>query len=167
VLGGDLQGFPNGRRLTDDVVDIELQALEGAAQTGKLVDALATGDSVDANDHPFGKSFPYLALPNVGAVNQGAAAGNNTQSSVIAPTQPASAPPAEQSVRTAPVAYSSGDTVNTVITVTLGAVAVALAALLIVGWLMRRRRPAAVATPGPNPLPPSAASGPDEPQVQR
>ena len=30
VLGGDLQGFPNGRRLTDDVVDIELQALEGA-----------------------------------------------------------------------------------------------------------------------------------------
>ena len=35
---GDLQGFPNGRRLTDDVVDIELQALEGAAQTGKLVE---------------------------------------------------------------------------------------------------------------------------------
>src|SRR5262249_19871522 len=57
VLGGDVQGFPNGRRLTDDVVDIELQALEGAAQTGKLVDALATGDSVNANDHPFGKSF--------------------------------------------------------------------------------------------------------------
>jgi hypothetical protein len=31
---------------------------------------------------------------------------------------------------------------NTVVTATLGAVAVALAALLIVGWLMRRRRPA-------------------------
>src|SRR5262249_33756241 len=49
VLANDLQGFPNGRRLTDDVVDIELQALEGAAQTGKLVDALAKGDGVDTN----------------------------------------------------------------------------------------------------------------------
>jgi hypothetical protein len=99
-------------------------------------------------------------------VNQGAGAGNYTQSSAIAPAQPSSTPPAEQSVRTAPVAYSSRDTLNAVITATLGAVAVALAALLIVGWLMRRRRPAAVATPGQNPLPPSAASGPDEPQVQ-
>jgi hypothetical protein len=34
VIGGDLQGFPNGRRLTDDVVDISLQAVAGAAQTG-------------------------------------------------------------------------------------------------------------------------------------
>ena len=47
VLAGDLQGFPNGRRLTDDVVDIELQALEGAAQTGKIVTALADGDGVN------------------------------------------------------------------------------------------------------------------------
>ena len=53
MLAGDLQGFPNGRRLADDVVDIALQALEGAAQTGKLVDALAAGDKVDANDNAF------------------------------------------------------------------------------------------------------------------
>ncbi|WP_285916069.1 DUF4331 domain-containing protein [Actinomadura opuntiae] len=64
VLAGDLQGFPNGRRLTDDVVDIELQALEGAAQTGKLVPALAKGDRVDHNDKQFGRTFPYLALPH-------------------------------------------------------------------------------------------------------
>jgi hypothetical protein len=69
VLGGDLQGFPNGRRLTDDVVDIELQALEGAAQTGHLVSALAAGDKVDANEVPFSSSFPYIALPNDKAVN--------------------------------------------------------------------------------------------------
>ena len=75
VLAGDLQGFPNGRRLTDDVVDIELQALEGAAQTGKLVDALAKGDAVNANDNPVASSFPYLALPNVGAVNKGGGTG--------------------------------------------------------------------------------------------
>ena len=69
MLAGDLQGFPNGRRLTDDVVDIGLQALEGAAQTGKLVDAIAAGDKVDANDNAFTDTFPYLALPNGVGVN--------------------------------------------------------------------------------------------------
>ena len=71
VLGGDLQGFPNGRRLADDVVDIALQAVEGAAQTGKLVDALAAGDKVDANDAAFASTFPYVALPgNVTAADR-------------------------------------------------------------------------------------------------
>jgi hypothetical protein len=70
VLGQDLQGFPNGRRLTDDVVDIELQALEGAAATGTLVGALASGDGVNANDVAFSPSFPYVGLPNTLAVNQ-------------------------------------------------------------------------------------------------
>ncbi|MFC9328826.1 DUF4331 domain-containing protein [Kitasatospora sp. NPDC057015] len=70
VLGQDLAGFPNGRRLADDVVDIELQALEGAAQTGTIVPALAAGDGVNANDRAFGKTFPYVALPNTAAVNQ-------------------------------------------------------------------------------------------------
>ncbi|MEC3980385.1 DUF4331 domain-containing protein [Amycolatopsis sp. H20-H5] len=69
VLAGDFQGFPNGRRLTDDVVDIEVQALEGAAQTGVIVPALATGDKVNANDVPFGSAFPYVALPHNTAVN--------------------------------------------------------------------------------------------------
>ena len=72
VLGGDNAGFPNGRRLTDDVVDIELQVLEGAvsvserggAPTGvDIVEPLATGDLVDSNDREFGDTFPYLALP--------------------------------------------------------------------------------------------------------
>ena len=71
VLAGDFQGFPNGRRLTDDVVDIEVQALEGAAQTGVIVPALATGDQVNNNDVPFGSSFPYVALPHNSAVNAG------------------------------------------------------------------------------------------------
>jgi hypothetical protein len=166
VLGGDLQGFPNGRRLTDDVVDIELQALEGAAQTGKLVDALAAGDGVNANDRPFGQSFPYVALPNVGAVNQGAGAGSSVQSAATVSTHRGSGPPAEQSIRIAPVGYSSHATLNAVIAATMGAVAVALAALLAVGWLMRRRRLTAGATAGQTPLPPSAASGPDGPTVQ-
>jgi hypothetical protein len=69
VLGGDLQGFPNGRRLADDVVDIEIQAVVGAAQTGKLVPALAKGDRVNGNDVRFGDKFPYVGLPSNRAVN--------------------------------------------------------------------------------------------------
>ncbi|WP_460433982.1 DUF4331 domain-containing protein [Angustibacter speluncae] len=84
VLAGDNQGFPNGRRLTDDVVDIALQAVAGAvsvdadgAPTGvSIVEPLAAGDGVDENQVAFGDSFPYLALPNsgssVGAVAPGA-----------------------------------------------------------------------------------------------
>ncbi len=98
----------------------------------------------------------------MGAVNNGTTAGKLSQSSTAAVAPPRSAPPAEQSVRTAPVAYTAhDDTMNAVITATLGAVAVALAALLITGWLMRRRRPTTAGTPQ-NPPPPSAASGPDE-----
>ncbi len=67
VLGGDNAGFPNGRRLADDVVDIEIQALEGAVRTGEIVEPLAAGDGVDENDLPFSESFPYLALPHSGS----------------------------------------------------------------------------------------------------
>lgn len=70
VLAGDLQGFPNGRRLGDDVIDIALQAMAGAAQSGKLVDALATGDKVNQNDKPLGTRFPYIPLPGDTSVNE-------------------------------------------------------------------------------------------------
>ena len=84
VLAGDLAGYPNGRRLTDDVIDIEVQALEGAG-VGQLVIALAGGDGVDAPANPIASSFPYVALPNTTSVNQtGAAAGE--QSPALGPT---------------------------------------------------------------------------------
>ena len=67
ALAGDTAGFPNGRRLADDVVDIEIQALEGALRTGKIVEPLAAGDAVNRNDRSFGKAFPYLALPHSGS----------------------------------------------------------------------------------------------------
>jgi len=89
VLGGDLQGFPNGRRLSDDVVDISLQAVEGAAVSG-IVPALATGDKVDQNDNAFGSAFPYLALPNTAAVNQ-ATGGKATAGKAAASTKSSAA----------------------------------------------------------------------------
>jgi hypothetical protein len=155
VLGGDLQGFPNGRRLTDDVVDIELQALEGAAQTGKLVPALAKGDAVNANDNAFSSSFPYLALPNVGAVNGGAKSGTGTgaiaQAQVPAAATSTPAAPAEKAPGTAPAAVSRQSTSNnngTTIAAASGGAGAAALVLLGAIWLMRRRRAApAVGTP--------------------
>ncbi len=69
VLAKDKAGFPNGRRLADDVVDIELQALEGAITKG-IIKPLAAGDGVNANDLEFGSSFPYVALPHSGSSTQ-------------------------------------------------------------------------------------------------
>ena len=72
VVGGDNQGYPNGRRLADDVVDISLKAVAGAAyplfHPSFTPDPLAAqlGDGVDKNDKSFGSSFPYLALPESG-----------------------------------------------------------------------------------------------------
>ncbi len=80
VLAKDNAGFPNGRRLIDDVVDIEIQALAGAVKTGTIVQALAAGDAVDQNDVAFGQSFPYVALPHSAAVNR--AGGGGTSPSV-------------------------------------------------------------------------------------
>ena len=103
VLGGDNAGFPNGRRLADDVVDIEIQALEGAVRTGEIVEALAAGDGVSENDLPFSESFPYVALPHsgsgTGAPSGGVAAGGGGMAaesssqarSETAPTRRASA----------------------------------------------------------------------------
>jgi hypothetical protein len=70
VVGGDLAGYPNGRRLADDTVDITLQAAEGVLLPGhpKAVDGL--GDGVNTNNKPFRNAFPYVALPNMDAVNQ-------------------------------------------------------------------------------------------------
>ena len=67
VLAGDTQGFPNGRRLADDVTDIELRVIGGALlpanQGGKQ---LPLGDGVDQNEKPFRTAFPYVALPDSG-----------------------------------------------------------------------------------------------------
>jgi uncharacterized protein DUF4331 len=65
VLAGDTQGFPNGRRLADDVIDITLQAAEGILGGAKVS---TLGDGVDRNDSPFRTTFPYLALPHSGGV---------------------------------------------------------------------------------------------------
>ena len=66
VLAGDLAGFPNGRRLTDDVVDIELRVVEGILLPPPDKRDVPLGDGVDQNDKAFSDHFPYLAAPHQG-----------------------------------------------------------------------------------------------------
>jgi len=164
VLGGDTQGFPNGRRLTDDVVDIELQALEGAAQTGKLVDALAAGDKVDANDNAFGATFPYVALPNTNAVNQGggssggagtgAAPGTGTDNGTGTATDPhdgdmsASPDPSLSPAAGSASSWSDWPPMAVAgVSIAVFAVVAALVTLYLLGWRRRQQQAAAAAGP--------------------
>jgi hypothetical protein len=67
VLGGDLAGFPNGRRLSDDVVDEALRVMLGVLLPNHQAIADTIGDGVNANDKPFGDTFPYVATPHPGS----------------------------------------------------------------------------------------------------
>jgi hypothetical protein len=71
IIGGDLAGFPNGRRIADDVVSISLRAIAGA--TFPLVDETFTPDAAasqveqglsakNLSSKPL-KHFPYLGTP--------------------------------------------------------------------------------------------------------
>jgi hypothetical protein len=79
AIAGDFQGFPNGRRLADDVTDIELRAvacgygpiLSGALGLCNLSPNNAIGDGVDANENTFLNAFPYVAAPNRGYEHTG------------------------------------------------------------------------------------------------
>jgi hypothetical protein len=57
VLGGDSQGWPNGRRLGDDVVDIAEQAVAGFLKGRKV----PLGDGVNRDDRKPLPTFPYVA----------------------------------------------------------------------------------------------------------
>ena len=71
LLGGDLAGFPNGRRVFDNVTAVELRAIAGV--TYPLVDPSYTPDAAageltdgTTNTIPYLSAFPYLALPHQG-----------------------------------------------------------------------------------------------------
>jgi hypothetical protein len=66
VLGGDLAGFPDGRRLADDVTDESLRVVAGVLKGNNV----PLGDGVDQNDVPFVDSFPYVAPPHSGFDSQ-------------------------------------------------------------------------------------------------
>jgi Domain of unknown function (DUF4331) len=59
VIGGDNGGYPNGRRLGDDVIDISERVVGGAL----IGHSLPLGDGVDGPDVPYLSAFPYAAAP--------------------------------------------------------------------------------------------------------
>jgi hypothetical protein len=65
VIGGDNGGFPNGRRLGDDVVDAAERVMAGFLKGNKV----ELGDGVNAGDVPLLSSFPYEADPPSGFAN--------------------------------------------------------------------------------------------------
>ncbi|MEE2903137.1 MAG: DUF4331 domain-containing protein [Myxococcota bacterium] len=71
LLAGN-PGYPNGRRLFDDVVDITFQLVSGALLGAPWDQGLNSelGDGTDQNDIAFQNVFPYLANPHEGrAIN--------------------------------------------------------------------------------------------------
>ncbi|MFJ5778313.1 DUF4331 domain-containing protein [Streptomyces sp. NPDC093094] len=123
VLDGDNAGFPNGRRLTDDVIDASLQVVEGELLGAKN----DLGDAVDKNDKAFEKSFPYVALPTEGSrgpLAKGTSGDADVRSQLGDALQPAGT--------------SGGSTDTALITASAGAGA--LGVLLIGGGLMWWRR---------------------------
>ena len=81
----NMDGFPNGRRLEDDVTRIELQAVSGVALaaiglwyddyvsgnpvTQDLLDVLTYTTGIEQNDTTFKTSFPYVQAPWSGYAN--------------------------------------------------------------------------------------------------
>jgi hypothetical protein len=69
LLGGDVAGFPNGRRVQDDVTDIALRAVAGGTPftpETNIAPNNTLGDGVSENDVPYLNRFPYLAAPHAG-----------------------------------------------------------------------------------------------------
>ncbi|MEM6453532.1 MAG: DUF4331 domain-containing protein [Acidobacteriota bacterium] len=71
VIGGDLAGYPNGRRPGDDTVDISLRAVMGVLldETVAPSGQLPYTDGADQNAMQFGDAFPYLNNPLPGSPN--------------------------------------------------------------------------------------------------
>jgi LPXTG-motif cell wall-anchored protein len=130
VLAGDKAGFPNGRRLTDDVVDISLQVVEGKLLGAKIP---PLGDAVNANDKAFGGTFPYVALPWSGSDVKGTGSG----------TKPAAASAASNPRVSQLNASTVADEKSTTSSPVLPLVAVGVGAMFLGGagaLLWRRRR---------------------------
>jgi hypothetical protein len=67
-IAGDSAGFPNGRRVSDDVTDIAARAVVGVLAGGKFAQFPNNriGDGVNANDRPYQETFPYVGFAQDG-----------------------------------------------------------------------------------------------------
>jgi hypothetical protein len=156
VLGGDVTGFPNGRRPWDDIVDIELRVAAGVLYkaliepTGPDFDVAPNNllaDGVDVNDQPFLATFPFLAVPSEGkdTPHGGPIQGNEEVPTATPPATATATPPATATATIAPTNTrrpSSND--NDGCQIPAGGSATSAWMLLIpaalIGWARRRRQ---------------------------
>ncbi len=101
----NMDGFPNGRRLEDDVTRIELQAVSGivlaaiglwyddydplsspSPVTPQLLNVLSYDTKVSENDAAFGLAFPFVAMPWSGTSKCSGEKGDYTQPEILPPT---------------------------------------------------------------------------------
>ena len=138
VLDGDKAGYPNGRRLSDDVVDISLQVVEGKLLGAKIP---ALGDGVNANDKAFGTTFPYVAQPGSGSdvKGTGSVSGSGSAKGAAAPKNPR-----ETQLNAGNVADRKSSGSSPVLPIAaIGAGAVFLGGSGALWWMRRRRVPTA------------------------
>jgi hypothetical protein len=129
VLDGDNAGFPNGRRLADDVIDAALQVMEGELVGSKN----DLGDAVDKNDKGFEKYFPYVAEPTSGSrgpLAKGTTAGTDVRSQLGDALQPADSS-----------SGGSGTTTLIAASAASGAAGILLIGTALAWWRRRIRRP--------------------------
>ncbi len=128
----NMDGFPNGRRLEDDVTRIELQAVAGVVLaaiglwyddypaggmnpvTARLLDVLSYSTGVEKNDAPFTRRFPYLASPWPGDGNCGGlevSGGSASQASTLG-IQPPSSVQQQKEMQAFPNPFSSEFTIQ-------------------------------------------------------
>ena len=84
ILDGDNAGFPNGRRVCDDVVDIELRVLAGGTPLTPDFDHAPNnqlGDGVDTPDPACAPSFPWMITPYEAFADQHAGPARPTHAS--------------------------------------------------------------------------------------
>lgn len=68
-LAGDTAGYPNGRRVSDDVVDISTRAVVGVLTGNPTFTGFPhniLGDGTNTNDRPYQETFPYVAFAHSG-----------------------------------------------------------------------------------------------------
>jgi hypothetical protein len=67
LIAGDAAGFPNGRRVSDDVTDVAARAVAGVFNPAfNVAPNNRIGDGVNTNDLPYQETFPYVAFAQSG-----------------------------------------------------------------------------------------------------
>ena len=103
LIAGDAAGFPNGRRLTDDVVDIVERVGIGGILSGPSFNVAPNnllGDGVNAPDVPPQETFPYVHYAYSRHISPGDPTGCGDQPTSTS-SQNSDAPPANQGGPTA------------------------------------------------------------------